>query len=191
VVDVQEGFLTPDTQGTVPRIIEHIRRTGQAYASIIATRFVNQPGSLYQAERDWHEMMPGPRTALVPGIRDMVDVVIEKHGLAPARDELVPALRRRGVERVALCGFDTDQCVLATALLLWDAGIAPEILAPLCSSSGGPDIHEAGLAILRRSVGDRNVVDTLDATDAPRGERRPGGQPSRSARRSVRRTFSA
>jgi nicotinamidase-related amidase len=165
VVDVQEGFVTPDTQGTVPRIVEHIRRTAHTYASVIATRFLNQPGSLYQSERDWHAMMPGPDTELVPGIRDTADLVIAKHGLAPVPDDLVPVLRGLGVERVALCGFDTDQCVLATALLLWDAGIAPEVLAPLCSSSGGADIHEAGLAILRRSIGDRNVIETLDADE--------------------------
>lgn len=180
VVDVQEGFVTDHTQGTVSRIVDHIRRDGHSYASIIATRFVNRPGSLYQRERDWHAMMPGPETELVPGIRDMADLVIAKHGLAPVPDDLVPVLRGLGVERVALCGFDTDQCVLATALLLWDAGIAPEVLAPLCSSSGGPDIHDAGLAILRRSIGDRNVVHTLDATDAPvasgaRAVSRPAG----------------
>jgi nicotinamidase-related amidase len=58
-----------------------------------------------------------------------------------------------------LCGFGTDQCVLATALMLWDAAIVPRVLAELCSSSGGPEMHEAGLAIARRAIGDRNVVD--------------------------------
>ncbi len=168
LVDLQEGFVTPDTQGTVPLIADHVRRRGSSYAGIIATRFVNQPGSLYQAERDWHQMMPGPETELVPQIRDVVDVVIPKHGLAPVPDDLLPVLHRMGVERVALCGFDTDQCVLATALLLWDAGIAPEVLAPLCSSSGGTDIHEAGLAILRRSIGDRNVIEIDPAAADPR-----------------------
>lgn len=165
VVDVQDGFVTPETQGTVPLIADHIRRTKGAYASVVATRFVNLPGSLYEAERGWHEMMPGPETELVPDVRDLVDLVIPKHGLAPVPDDLVPVLRRLGVERAAVCGFDTDQCVLATVLLLWDAGIAPEVLAPLCSSSGGADIHEAGLAIMRRSIGDRNVIERLGTAD--------------------------
>ena len=46
-------------------------------------------------------------------------------------------------------------------MLLWDAGIAPRILADLCASSGGRGMHEAGLALARRSIGDRNVVDIL------------------------------
>jgi nicotinamidase-related amidase len=102
--------------------------------------------------------MDSHETELVPAVQDVVNLVVTKHGLAPDPDDLLPTLQKLGVRRAALCGFDTDQCVLATALLLWDAHIAPRVLASLCSSSGGPDMHEAGLAILRRSIGDRNVT---------------------------------
>jgi nicotinamidase-related amidase len=159
VVDVQEGFVTPETEATVPRIVGHLQARGARYAAVIATRFVNLPGSLYVTERDWDEMTSGPDTRLVPDVGACADIVLPKHGLAPDRDELLSTLRRADCGRVELCGFDTDQCVLATALLLWDAGIAPRVLAPLCSSSGGPDMHEAGLSTLRRAIGDRNVTD--------------------------------
>ncbi|MET0772781.1 MAG: hypothetical protein ABWZ82_06840 [Candidatus Limnocylindrales bacterium] len=76
--------------------MDHIRDGRGRYASVIATRFVNLPGSLY---------------------------------------------------------------VLASALLLWDGGIVPRVLAPLCSSSGGHEMHDAGLSMLRRAIGDRNVTD--------------------------------
>ena len=105
-------------------------------------------------------MMSGDEVELLPEVARAADVVVSKHGLAPDPEELVPALRDRDVQAADLCGFDTDQCVLATALLLWDAAIAPRVLAELCSSSGGPDMHEAGLAIARRAIGDRNVTDT-------------------------------
>jgi nicotinamidase-related amidase len=104
-------------------------------------------------------MMDASEVELAPGIQDAVDHVVPKHGLAPDPEDLLPILRRMGVRRVELCGFDTDQCVLATALMLWDAGIAPRVLAALCSSSGGADMHESGLAITRRAIGDRNVTD--------------------------------
>lgn len=104
-------------------------------------------------------MMGGPEAELVPGLEGAVDVVVSKHGLAPVADELLPILRRLELRRVEVCGFDTDQCVLASALLLWDAGFVPRVLAALCSSSGGADMHQAGLAITRRAIGDRNVTD--------------------------------
>jgi nicotinamidase-related amidase len=144
----------------VPSIAGFIGRERDRYAVVIATRFVNRPGSLYETERDWHEMMSGTELELLPEVARAADLAVSKHGLAPDPEELLPALRSRGVRTVDLCGFDTDQCVLATALLLWDAAIVPRVLAELCSSSGGPDMHEAGLAITRRAIGDRNVVDT-------------------------------
>jgi nicotinamidase-related amidase len=94
VVDVQEGFVTPETRATVPRIEDHLRRRRGDLAAVIATRFVNLPGSLYETQRDWHEMMDGPSTQVLPRIRQDADVVLVKHGLAPDRDELMESLRR-------------------------------------------------------------------------------------------------
>lgn len=159
IVDVQEGFVTPETKGTVGPILQHLDHRRPRYTRVIATRFVNRPRSLYETERHWSAMMSPPQTRLVRGIGKAADTVITKHGLAPDAGELLPMLQADGIRRVELCGFDTDQCVLATALLLWDAGIAPRILEPLCSSSGGPDMHDRGLVTLRRAIGDRNVTD--------------------------------
>jgi nicotinamidase-related amidase len=160
VVDVQRGFVTPETEPTVTRLSAFLRSERSRYAVVIATRFANRPGSLYESERDWSGMMSGAEIELVPGLAEIADVVLIKHGLAPAREDLTFLLGAHGVQRADLCGFDTDQCVLATALLLWDAGIAPRVLAELCASSGGSDMHRAGLAITRRAIGDRNVTDT-------------------------------
>jgi nicotinamidase-related amidase len=160
IVDVQRGFVVEQTAATVASIASFLGRGRDRYHIVVATRFVNRVGSLYETERDWHDMISGHDLDLLPEVADTADLVLSKHGLAPDPTELVSVLRERAIERADLCGLDTDQCVLATALQLWDAGIAPRVLAELCSSSGGRDMHEAGLAITRRAIGDRNVVDT-------------------------------
>lgn len=43
VVDVQRGFVTPETEATVAPILEHIRSRRHDYSTVIATRFVNRP----------------------------------------------------------------------------------------------------------------------------------------------------
>lgn len=159
IVDVQRGFIVPDTASTVPAISEFVRRERHRYGLVIATRFVNRAGSLYETERDWHGMMSEEDVALVPEVASVADVVVTKHGHAPDPADLMSRLRGRDVQVVDLCGFDTDQCVLATALLLWDAGFVPRVLGALCASSGGTGMHETGLAVARRAIGDRNVVD--------------------------------
>jgi nicotinamidase-related amidase len=175
VVDVQYGFVVPHTAPTVPTIAEFLRRERHRYAIVIATRFVNRIGSLYQTERDWSDMICGDEVELLPEVARAADMIISKHGLAPDPRELVPALRREHLQRVDLCGFDTDQCVLATALLLWDQAIVPRVLADLCSSSGGREMHEAGLAIARRAIGDRNV--TVASADRHDGAEARGASP--------------
>ena len=160
IIDAQRGFVVPETAPTVPEIERFVRRERHRYDVVVATRFVNVPGSLYETQRDWHEMMDGEDVALLADVARSADTVVSKHGMAPDPSQFLPILRDREVQMADLCGFDTDQCVMATALSLWDAGIVPRVLAQLCSSSGGREIHEWGLAILRRAIGDRNVVDT-------------------------------
>lgn len=156
IVDVQRGFLAQETEAVVARI-EAFLAERPPYEVVIATRFVNLPGSRYESERDWHELMSDEETELLPFVASRADVVLAKHGLGPDGSELSDLLRARGITAADLCGLDTDQCVLATAFDLWDAGIVPRLLADLCAYWSGPGMHDAGLAIARRSFGDRNV----------------------------------
>lgn len=170
IVDLQRGFIAEGGEHLVDAIAAYVDAHRDRYALIIATRFLNQPGSLYETQRDWHAMMSGPPVELVPEIADRAGRILDKSGLAPDRDELWDDLDAEAIERVHLCGMDTDQCVLATALLVWDAGMVPTVLGDLCSSSGGKELHDAARVILRRAIGDRNVVrskDLLPDVDPP------------------------
>jgi nicotinamidase-related amidase len=162
IVDVQRGFVAEGGGHLVEAIAAYLDAHRDRYALIIATRFLNHPGSLYESQRDWRAMMGGSPVELLPEIVDRADRILDKSGLAPHRDELWDALDAEAIERVHLCGLDTDQCVLATALLLWDEEMVPTILADLCASSGGEELHDAARAILRRAIGDRNVVRSAD-----------------------------
>src|ERR1700752_3766655 len=52
------------------------------------------------------------------------DKVFIKHGYLPP-PELIPHLSSLGVERVLVCGVQTDTCVLAAGFALFDAGLRP------------------------------------------------------------------
>ena len=67
-------------------------------------------------------------------------------------------LRQSGTTEVSLCGIDTDACVMATALDLFQNGIRPVVLAEACASHAGPDYHEAGLKLLARLIGREQIV---------------------------------
>lgn len=162
IVDVQQGFIREGGAHLVSAIAAYLDARRDRYDLVLATRFRNHPGSRYESERDWSGMTAPDEIALVPAIAARADEVLDKHGLAPDRDALCALLADRQVERVHVCGLDTDQCVLATALLLWDEGFRPAVLADLCATSGGEELHDAARAILRRSIGDRNVLRSGD-----------------------------
>ncbi|MGE5442745.1 MAG: isochorismatase family protein, partial [Bacteroidota bacterium] len=67
-------------------------------------------------------------------------------------------LRRDAVSRVHLCGIGTDSSVLISAVDLFEAGIEPVVLAHACASAAGHADHQAGLQILKRLIGDKQVI---------------------------------
>ena len=156
VVDVQYLFAkTADPEGRVTGYIaDHIDRGG--YGKIIATRFVNRPGSLADTELGYALGMPGdPATQTLPAITRRVEYTVDHTGYAPQSgdmDILVKQAQDHDIKRAVVMGFDTDACVLSTAFALWDRGMPVAVAERGCASSGGQLMHEAGLAVARRSL---------------------------------------
>jgi nicotinamidase-related amidase len=60
-------------------------------------------------------------------------------------------------DEVHLCGIATDNCVLASAIALFEGGYTPVVLGDACASHAGADYHDWGLKILRRLIGAAQV----------------------------------
>ena len=81
-----------------------------------------------------------------------------KHGYSAATEALLASLRTAGAREVALSGIATDNCVLMTAVGLFEAGVRPLVLADYCASHAGAEYHRAGLMLIERLVGEGQVV---------------------------------
>ena len=156
VVDVQYLFAkTADPEGRVTGYIaDHIDRGG--YGKLIATRFVNRPGSLADTELGYTLGMAGdPATRTLPAITRRVEYTVDHTGYAPQSgdmDILVKQAQDHDIKRAVVMGFDTDACVLSTAFALWDRGMPVAVAERGCASSGGRSLHEAAITIARRSL---------------------------------------
>lgn len=71
----------------------------------------------------------------------------------------LPLTTLEAFDAVYVCGADTDACVLAVALGLFDAGVPVVVRADLCLSAGGTEAHLAGMAVLTRQLGRNRVLD--------------------------------
>jgi nicotinamidase-related amidase len=171
VVDLQRDFINPRTEH-LPARVEELTGT---YPRVIATRFVNAPGSLWVTEVGCEKCMRDTPGAELAFTSRAPLIVIDKDGygvlgaaLAPMRRALREAGCRRGAE-IDVCGVDTDACVLKTALDLFDLGYRPRILIDACASGNGDEYHRLAAAIIKRQLGSKALVRSGTETDRAGG----------------------
>lgn len=154
IIDVQVGFVNGATRHVVPKV-EALQKQ---YPHVYATRFINAEGSPYRNLLDWHRFYESSDD--VPLAFNPVDgvIVIDKHVYTCVTPAFLDDLRSKGIEEVAICGIDTDACVSACAVDLFENGIRPILLSEACASHAGAEYHEAALRILTRLIGKRQIV---------------------------------
>ncbi len=92
-------------------------------------------------------------------------LVVDKQSYGPfVGTELEAILHRIGARDVLVCGIDTDICVLATAVDLFDRGFRPFVISDLSMSHAGPELHDAALRILPRFIGGDGIVTVAELT---------------------------
>ena len=154
IIDVQVGFVNDATRHIVPKV-EELQKN---YAHVYATRFINAEGSPYRRLLAWHRFYESSED--VPLAFDPVDgvTVIDKYVYTCVAPKFIEDLHNKGVEEVAICGIDTDACVSACAVDLFENGFRPILLSEACASHAGAEYHEAALRILARLIGKNQIV---------------------------------
>jgi nicotinamidase-related amidase len=174
VVDVQNGFIDSKTEHVVPRVVELVAAARASNVAVVFTRFRNTPGSAYQRLIGWDRLRDSPEIDIVPALAPFADRVVDKNyysALTPGCKALIAA---NGWQTLFICGVATDACVLKTAVDAFEHGLTPVVVHDACASNGGSSLHEAGLAVLARLIGRRQIVDcasVLETLRAGRGTR--------------------
>ena len=153
-VDLQNGFLSsPECKAVVSKVVERASKFHQVWA----TRFFNRNAN-FSRQLNWNEMVSGQSTELSTILSPVVNKTFDKPSYSPVSQALLQALLRDAITTVAVCGVDTDACVMATALGLFDAGFETFVVSDGCASSGGQEYHEAAIKILERNIGAEYVI---------------------------------
>jgi nicotinamidase-related amidase len=103
-----------------------------------------------------HQLRGGPGCELMPQVLDPAyDLVLDtkrRYDCFEATDlELV--LRSRGANVVFFTGINTNSCVLATVVRANVRDFAPVVVEDCVDTMDGPDLHAAGLAVVRTAFG--------------------------------------
>lgn len=169
IVDMQVGFINSAHTKEVADRTKGLLQMG-LFDGVIMTRFINSDNSTYEKLLDWKEMKSGEAIDLVGNYREYADCVIDKSIYTCVNSDFLQKLCQLNggnyPESVYIVGIDTDCCVLATALDLFEGNIRPIILADYCASSGGEAAHKAGLSCLKRLIGKNQLVySTINSSD--------------------------
>ena len=154
IVDVQKGFINDHTRH-IPAAVEELQA---GYDRTVATRFVNPEGSPYRKLIGWPRFEPGSEDTELAFAPRPGTVMIEKSIYTCIDAAFLTRIDAWGAAAVDICGIATDNCVLKCAVDLFEQGRRPRVLSEYCASHGGPECHAAGLLLLRRLIGEAQVV---------------------------------
>lgn len=158
VVDMQQGFTAaPALDDAIAR---HVRDNVGTYSLLVVCRFINDLDSLYRRVLGWTEMGPGDAgvamtpavSAAVTAVSAQIPVVLSERCSYNAVPEIADVLNDQAISEIAVCGVETDQCVLSTVLGAFDAGLPVTVLEELCGTSASEDDSRAALRAMRRAV---------------------------------------
>ncbi|MCU1721500.1 isochorismatase family protein [Pseudomonas sp. 5P_5.1_Bac1] len=121
IVDIQSTFSPPEW------LVDRARWLSARLPAIASVELHDEQVTPFQRQLGWH-----------PAAEDEclveVDRVFVKHGYGQSAEAL-EYIKQLGVERVLVCGMQTETCVLAAGFALFDAGLSPTLVTDLTVGS--------------------------------------------------------
>ncbi|MGW4791179.1 isochorismatase family cysteine hydrolase [Nonomuraea sp. NPDC004297] len=169
VVDVQNGFVRANSAHVIPVVVNLVDRWQAAGGDVLFTRYINYPGSPFERLVRWSECMESPQTDIVDELQPYTEkaYVIDKKGYGLFADQAGTALvEQRGWRDIYVCGIATESCVLATALGAFELDLTPWLIEDASASHAGQHVHDAGVLVTRRFIGEGQIIQVADIPSA-------------------------
>ena len=149
VIDLQREFVKDQVGLEVyKRCVQYINTCGHLYSQILAPIYRNGELRNMHMLTHWDEMQEIKKLDFKP------NKLYLHSGYSAISDMKIPANTQ-----VDVIGFDTDACVLSHCFDLFNHDIPFKVLVDGCWSSGGAEMHEAGLKCMQRQF--NRAVDTV------------------------------
>jgi len=158
IVDVQKGFLNETTKH-IPSLVEELI-SSQNYSLICATRFINHNNSPFVKWMGWKRFLKTETNDIELAFSCPNSVhIFDKTTYSSLTPHLLEILQEQDIDKIYLCGMDTNMCVFMTASNIFEHGIyEPFVLSKYCSSHSGEEFHEAGLMLLEKAIGKDHIL---------------------------------
>lgn len=165
VVDMQQGFIHPNSAHVVPTVVDLVRRWQNAGGATVFTRFINQAGSPFERLVQWTQLSTSPQIDLVEELAPYAaraTAVVEKPAYTLFTPAGVAAIAAGSWQHLIFCGLTTESCVLKCAVDAFEHDLTPWVVTDACATHAGPAAHEAGLLVIRRFIGAGQLITAAD-----------------------------
>lgn len=160
LVDMQNGYRNDYTEPAIQELLMLFKKV--PFYKVVATKFINYEESWFHKELHYTYLMKPDEQDIIPEFKPFVTTIFLKDSYNCVTDGFVDQLRilNHGTipQNVLLAGFDTEGCVLATAMGLFEKGIRPCILVDCIGSSQGIDNHLCGLKTMEKVFGLQSLI---------------------------------
>ena len=159
IIDVQIGFLNDETK-EIPEKIQQLLENNH-FDHIVGTKFVNVEDSPYVTMMNWYGLMTEDEIKLHPIIEKKCQKIIAKKAYTCFVEEFIKYLSEKGINKLYFVGIDTEGCVLKSSMDCFERGIPQEVLTNYCASTGGKECHDAGILVLKRTIGNESINEKI------------------------------
>ena len=152
IIDMQKAFINENTKHIIPKIEE--KKKKKTYKNIVFTRFINTPESIYVKDLKYNGCIGNDKELVIDNYNYKV---IDKKIYTALNTDLKNYIIENNIDKIYLCGIDTECCILKTALDLFESEYDVYILKNYCASMFGNEHHSNALKILERNIGKNRV----------------------------------
>ncbi|HYX18550.1 MAG TPA: isochorismatase family cysteine hydrolase [Nostoc sp.] len=156
IIDIQNGFINQNTSHVPQRVKSLLEQN--IFEHVIFTKFINTPNSPYVKYLHWHNLISEVEQKIVDDIEPFAQVIFDKTIYTACNEETLNFLNRNDIQKVFICGLDTESCVLKTAIDFFENNIISYVLEYYSASTGGDKFHQAGLLVLSQMIGVNHIV---------------------------------
>ncbi len=150
IVDIQDGFIKK-WKGPFLQNLETLFRQ-ESYDIYVEATFHAEKGSLWDKQTDW-TFPYEPSIMLVQDFlrekKNVVSLIKETRSTWKGDKDITKIFKQKGIQEVHIVGFDTNDCVFATAQESFDLGFYTYVIEECVGASAGKKMHDYAIAILR------------------------------------------
>jgi nicotinamidase-related amidase len=155
IVDTQKFFINKFTKDIPDKIANFLKE--HTFDYIIFFKFIFSKDSSFAKFIKNPRLIHSEDTDIVPELEKFItknNVFVKSTFSSFKSEKLLNFLKKNRIEKLYICGFDTNACVFATAIEAFDLGFDVKVIQDLCASHSGKKYHKDAVEMLKRNAKD-------------------------------------